>query len=67
MTRLLTPADASARLGLTPMALYRRATKGQIPMVRVGRLIRYREADVERCANEGMQTPPKPRLVKGAR
>jgi len=45
---LIGAAAAAALLGLTPKALLKRAQRGTIPSVRVGRLYRFRASDLTR-------------------
>jgi helix-turn-helix protein len=44
--RLLTPAEAAAMLATTPRALDHRRRNGEVPFVRQGRLVRYRESSL---------------------
>jgi excisionase family DNA binding protein len=46
-TRLLNVAEAADQLGIASKTLYKWVESGQIPYVRIGRLIRFREADLE--------------------
>lgn len=67
--RLITPAEAAKLLATTPKALDHRRAAGEIPFVRVGRLIKYRLASIERfIVDNETQLPPhrphRPRLVK---
>jgi len=47
---LLTPEQVSMRLGITPETLqaWRTCNRYDLPYVKVGRLIRYRNVDIER-------------------
>jgi len=48
MTELLTTSEAAGRLKVTPRMLEaRRSRGGGPPFVKVGRAVRYREADLE--------------------
>lgn len=51
--RLLTIEEAAERLGVTPRMIRRLTTTRRLPFVKVGRLVRFREADlaefVEAC------------------
>ena len=47
--QLLTPRDVAAILGITPqtLAVWRCEKRYHLPYVKAGRLVRYREIDVE--------------------
>jgi len=45
--RLLSPDEAASFLGLTPRAVRDRINRGQLPVVKVGRLNRIRESDLQ--------------------
>lgn len=44
--RLLTIEEAAERLGVTPRMIRRLTTSRRLPFVKVGRLVRFREADL---------------------
>ncbi|MEK7355627.1 MAG: helix-turn-helix domain-containing protein [Bdellovibrionota bacterium] len=46
-SRLINVAEAAEQLGIASKTLYKWVESGQIPYVRIGRLIRFREADLE--------------------
>jgi excisionase family DNA binding protein len=45
---LLNVVEAARRLGISPFGLYRRAQKGELPVVRIGRLLRFSEQDLSK-------------------
>jgi excisionase family DNA binding protein len=52
--RLLDVQEAAATLGLkSPRTLYKWAYSGRIPSVKIGRLLRFHRADVERLIAQG--------------
>jgi len=50
--RLLTIEEAAERLGVTPRMIRRLTTSRRLPFVKVGRLVRFREADIAHCVDE---------------
>jgi len=44
--KLLTIEEAAERLGVTPRMIRRLTTSRRLPFVKVGRLVRFREADL---------------------
>lgn len=56
---LLTREQAAARLGLAPQTLAGWATKGTValPLVKLGRSVRYRAADVDALIEAGVKAP----------
>jgi excisionase family DNA binding protein len=50
--RLLTIEEAAERLGVTPRMIRRLTTSRRLPFVKVGRLVRFREADLAHCVDE---------------
>ena len=53
MTTLLTPPQTAKRLNITTWTLTKWRTKGQgPPFVKVGRAVRYREADLDKWIQE---------------
>ena len=59
--KLLNTSQAAERLTLTPQTLecWRSTKRYQLPYVKVGRLVRYREQDIEQFINSRLrsQTP----------
>ena len=57
MDKLLTPQEIADCLGVRPSTIYQWTYQGFIPHVKVGRLVRFREADVtqwlERRVSQG--------------
>jgi excisionase family DNA binding protein len=52
--RLLDVREAAALLGLkSPRTLYKWAYSGRVPSVKIGRLLRFHRADVERLIAQG--------------
>ncbi len=57
---LLTVPQVARLLGMTPKAIYHRAERGQLPgVVRVGRSLRFRRADLLRSVLEGRGLSPR--------
>ena len=54
---LLTVDQAAATLAVTPAAVRKWVWQRRMPAVRVGRLLRLRQADVARVATDGL--PPR--------
>jgi excisionase family DNA binding protein len=51
-SRLLSYAEAAAHIGVAPQTLYNMRTAGTAPpAVRIGRLVRYRHADLDEWVN----------------
>lgn len=50
--KLISVAEAAQTLGINPTTLWRWITQGEFPGVRVGRLWKVREVDVERYIEE---------------
>jgi len=48
MNRLLTPEQIAELLGVKQSTIYQWTHQGFIPHVKVGRLVRFREADIEK-------------------
>lgn len=46
MERLLTLTEIADRLGVSPKTIYKWAHLGKIPLIRVGRLLRFDELEV---------------------
>lgn len=65
---LLTLEEAASILSLSPRTLSRLLRRGEIPTVRIGRLVRIRTADihswVERQENLHDQPPPQIRSIR---
>ena len=55
---LIDMRQAARRLGVTEFGVRRWAREGRIPVVRLGKLVRLRQEDVERIAEHGL--PPSP-------
>ena len=49
---LLSPREAALRLSVSTRTLWTWTARGWLPAVRIGRLVRYRPADLERFALE---------------
>lgn len=47
--QLLTIEEAAERLGVTPRMIRRLTSSRRLPFVKVGRLVRFREADIAAC------------------
>jgi excisionase family DNA binding protein len=45
--RLLKASDVAERLQCSPFLVYELARDGRLPAVRIGRLVRFREEDIE--------------------
>ena len=57
---LLTVPQVARLLGMTSKAIYHRAERGQLPgVVRVGRSLRFRRADLLRSISEGRGLSPR--------
>jgi len=57
---LLTVPQVARLLGMTPKAIYHRAERGQLPgVVRLGRSLRFRRADLLRSVIEGRGLSPR--------
>jgi len=52
--RLLTAAEAGELLGLTPRQVREAEWRGHLPAVRIGRLVRFPLADLERMVRESV-------------
>lgn len=57
MTKLLTPDQVAERLGILPKTLdvWRCTQRYNLPYVKVGRLVRYREHDIEAFIESRLQ------------
>lgn len=51
--RLLTAAEVAARWQIKPATVYAMTRAGQVPAVRLGRLYRYRLAEIEQFEAAG--------------
>jgi excisionase family DNA binding protein len=58
--RLLKPADAAEYLGLTLATIYTKASRRQLPAVKVGRSLRFRRADLEKIVKAGLRPALRP-------
>lgn len=67
MDSLMSPDEVCDVLKLTKSTLYRFARDGKIPCVRLGSLIRFRRADVERVISGQEPKPTVVRLKSGVR
>lgn len=72
MNKLLSPQGLADMLGLSVQTIYNRQAKhGDLPpVIKIGRLTRFREADVERWINGvkfSVSTPSEPRINKKRR
>ena len=47
LTRLLTDQEVATFLAVQPDTVRRRAARGDLPSIRLGRLLRFRQEDVE--------------------
>ncbi len=57
---LLTVPQVARLLGMSPKAIYHRAERGQLPgVVRVGRSLRFRRAELVGSLSEGRGLSPK--------
>lgn len=58
MTKLLTPDETAERLGVLTKTLdvWRCTQRYNLPYVKVGRLVRYRESDIEAFIESRLQT-----------
>jgi excisionase family DNA binding protein len=54
---LLTLEQVSAHLQISPRSVQRHVAEGHIPVVRIGRLLRFRPADVELYVRKAVQLP----------
>lgn len=50
--KLLTIEEAAEQLGVTPRMIRRLTAGRRLPFVKVGRLVRFREADIAQCVDE---------------
>lgn len=46
MNRLMTPEEVAKMLGVKPSTIYQWKHQGYIPHVKLGRLLRFRESDI---------------------
>lgn len=67
MDSLMHPDEVCEALRLTKSTLYRFAREGKIPCVRLGSLLRFRRADVERVIAGAEPKPTVVRLKSGVR
>lgn len=59
-SRLLRPAEAATYLGLTLSTIYTKASKRQLPCVKVGRALRFRLTDLEKLVKAGLRPALRP-------
>ena len=57
---LLKPAEAADYLGLTLATIYTKASRRQLPTVKVGRSLRFRRSDLERIVKAGLRPALRP-------
>jgi|OpeIllAssembly_1097287.scaffolds.fasta_scaffold2532793_2 excisionase family DNA binding protein len=58
--RLLKPAEAAEYLGLTVPTIYTKASRKQLPTVKVGRSLRFRRADLDKLIKAGLRPALRP-------
>jgi excisionase family DNA binding protein len=58
--RLLKPTEAADYLGLTLATIYTKASRRQLPTVKVGRSLRFRRADLEKIVRAGLRPALRP-------
>jgi len=63
MDKLLTPQEIANCLGVQPSTIYQWTHQGFIPHVKLGRLVRFREADVTKWITERSEAGRKSRKV----
>ncbi len=44
---LLTVMDVSKILKINPFSIYRKAEKGEIPSLKIGKLLRFKESEIQ--------------------
>jgi len=64
---LLKPAEAAEALGISPRHLVTLMQRGEIPVVRVGRLLRFRPEDLAAWAARQAATPYQKRPANNRR
>jgi excisionase family DNA binding protein len=57
MNRLLTVDEVAERLGVAPRTLYRWFEQGRLGGVKVGRLVRFREEDIDAFLDVSLASP----------
>lgn len=60
LERLLKPAEAAAYLGLSVPTIYTKASRRQLPTVKVGRSLRFRRADLDKIIKAGLRPALRP-------
>jgi excisionase family DNA binding protein len=63
MPKLLTPQQIADYLGVKPSTIYQWTHQGFIPHVKLGRLVRFREADVAKWIEKRSEKGRKTRSV----
>ncbi len=58
--RLLKPAEAAEYLGLSVPTVYTKASRRQLPTVKVGRSLRFRRADLDKIIKAGLRPALRP-------
>jgi putative molybdopterin biosynthesis protein len=51
--KILTIQEVAERLGMHPVTVYRLAKEGRLPVFRVGRMLRFDAAELEKWIREG--------------
>ena len=59
-SRLLKPEEAAEFLGLSLATIYSKASRRQLPTVKVGRSLRFRRGDLERIVKAGLRPALEP-------
>jgi len=44
---LLTAMDVSKILKINPFSIYRKAERGEIPSIKIGKLLRFKESEIQ--------------------
>lgn len=60
MNDLLTVSEAAALLRWSPATIYTKASRRQLPTVKVGRSLRFRRADLEKIVKAGLRPALRP-------
>jgi excisionase family DNA binding protein len=54
-SRLLKPTEAAEYLGLSVPTVYSKASRRQLPFVKIGRALRFRRSDLEKIVRAGLR------------